>query len=610
MNKFTPRLLAFILVTQPLLLNAAPTAKVLIKRGEVTKLSPGDLKATPVKVGESLPEDTSILTGEKSMVRLKFSNKSTMNLGPKSKVVVSKMPKKKPNMINLLTGAIKAEVDKKSNKENKNKMIVKTRSAVMGVRGTKFQATYNPTNKNTSLITVEGKVAMVKKEEAVKQAVASSDGVGQAKGELIDSSKNQVLDSTSELDALDKSLNEAKEVVEVDAGKFSGVQAAKKAPTPPVKIAPKQYEALAKSMGSTKKASDVMKTTDAATELKKLGEAPRPGGYVDFETGLYVPPSEDAVLDEKTATYKVDEDLGEVDQVTGDYVPPKGVKLDAKKGFVVDKKELAKVASAGDKEQLKRAVAKVNSLNKEISNQIKTKKTEKRTSRRWYLPKKHKLAFEVVPYSETQTFKGGGGDESEFVTEKAMDTIFSYEQVWSDKWSTKIALGGVEYEVEDEDKIESRDDEDEEFFSIGASYKFSPRWTFSADLVARRFYFLYPAEQGDFAVKDPQVLDFTSLGAKYFVKDWKKLGLYAGANVFLFGEDEIFVFDSATGQDVGESYESFGLRVYGEGVYSIKSNMQLKAGTFLQRITHEFDGDGAEIERTSLGMNVNFAYTI
>ena len=47
-------------------------------------------------------------------------------------------------------------------------MIVKTRSAVMGVRGTKFQATYNPANKNTSLITVEGKVAMVKKEEAIK----------------------------------------------------------------------------------------------------------------------------------------------------------------------------------------------------------------------------------------------------------------------------------------------------------------------------------------------------------------------------------------------------------------------------------------------------------
>jgi hypothetical protein len=35
-----------------------------------------------------------------------------MNLGPKSKVVVTKLPKKKPNMINLLTGAIKAEVNK------------------------------------------------------------------------------------------------------------------------------------------------------------------------------------------------------------------------------------------------------------------------------------------------------------------------------------------------------------------------------------------------------------------------------------------------------------------------------------------------------------------
>ena len=609
MNKFMPRLLAFIFVSQPMFANAAPSAKVLVKRGEVTKLSPGDVKATPVKIGESLPEDTSILTGEKSMVRLKFSNNSTMNLGPKSKVVVSKMPEKKPNMINLLTGAIKAEVDKKSNKENKNKMIVKTRSAVMGVRGTKFQATYNPANKNTSLITVEGKVAMVKKEEAIKQAVASSEGVAEAKGELIDSTKNQVLDSSSELDALDKSLNEAKEVVEVDAGKYSGVQAAKQAPTAPVKIAPKQYEALAKSMGSTKKAEDVMKTTDAASELKKLGEAPRPGGYVDFETGLYVPPSEDAVLDEKTATYKVDEDLGKVDQLTGDYVPPKGVKLDAKKGFVVDKEEIAKVASAGDKEKLKRTVAKVNSLNKEIKNQIKTKESDTTPSRRWYLPRKHKLAFEILPYSETQTFNGGENDDSEFVTESAMDTIFSYEQVWNDKWSTKIALGGVEYEVEDEDSsIKEFDDEDEEFFSIGASYKLSSRWSLSADLIARRFYFLYGEEGTPFAIKDAEVLDFFSLGAKYFVMDWKKIGVFAGANVLLFGENELFVKDTS-GQDRLETYDSFGLKIYGEGIYSIKSNMELKAGTFLQRITHEFS-ENTEIERTSLGMNLNFAYTI
>ena len=105
-----------LLITTPVAF-AAQTAKVLVVKGKVTKLIPNTVEATSVKRGDLLPEDTSVLTGEKSFIRLRFSDKSTMNLGPNSKVVITKFPEKKANMVNLLTGMIKAEVKKKTKKE-------------------------------------------------------------------------------------------------------------------------------------------------------------------------------------------------------------------------------------------------------------------------------------------------------------------------------------------------------------------------------------------------------------------------------------------------------------------------------------------------------------
>ena len=149
----------------------AEKARILMVKGDATKLTPGSVEASKVKKGEMIPEDTSIVTKKRSFVRVKFNDKSTMNIGPESKVVVTKMPPKKANMVNLLKGMIKAEVQKESEKQSKTKMLIKTDTAIMGVRGTKFQTTFNPVNKTTSLVTVEGNVAMAKIEEKTSEVV-------------------------------------------------------------------------------------------------------------------------------------------------------------------------------------------------------------------------------------------------------------------------------------------------------------------------------------------------------------------------------------------------------------------------------------------------------
>lgn len=600
MKRVLATTLAMGLWAQPLVAFSAQSAKVLMVRGEVTKLLPGKTKASSVKRGETLPEDTSVLTSDKSIVRLKFKDNSTMNLGPKSKVVITKMPEKKPNMINLLTGAIKAEVDKKDNKENRNKMIIKTRSAVMGIRGTKFQATYNPINRNTGLVTVEGRVAMMKKEDVV-------------------ASNAPVIDSSKELDLIDNSIKNDDKVVEVEAGKFSGVQETASAPTTPVKIAPKQYEAIAKSMGSDEKAEEVMKTEDARAEVENLADGPRPGGFVDFDTGIYVPPPKEAKLDENTATFTA-KDMGEVDQDTGDYIPPKGVTLDAKKGFVVDQEEVAKLASSGDRESVQKAIANVQSVNEEVKTQVKKSPVvankvaaTTKKERSWWSPKSHVLGLELTPYSESLVLEASGEGDSEFYSKSASDTLLVWSQVWNDYFSTDFKIGGVQYEFEDENKFENGPGTDDDgIVSIQGNYRFAEKWTAQAALTNRPFYFVIPGDGDDTSGSqtNPYVvsanLSFITLGALYDVMNWEKFALKATGQLLVFGEDQVNT------RDGDETLDSFGLKAGLNGIYAFSDSLGLSAEVFWRRISHVVTSaeDDPEFVRNSLGTTLNLNWNL
>ena len=140
-------------------------AKVMKIKGSATKLLPGSVEATQVSVGDELSEDTSIVTGPKSFIRVKFIDNSVMSIGADSKIVISEMSKDSPGIISLLKGRIRTEVEKLQGEEE-HKFYVRTRTAAMGVRGTEFQTIYNPDNHVTSLLTYKGEVAIVKLDES------------------------------------------------------------------------------------------------------------------------------------------------------------------------------------------------------------------------------------------------------------------------------------------------------------------------------------------------------------------------------------------------------------------------------------------------------------
>jgi hypothetical protein len=225
-------------------------AEVVKVRGEVTQLSPGAKDARQVSIGDKLAEDTSILTGAKSFIKIKFLDESELNLGPESKIIISEMKKDSPGVISLLKGRMRTEVQK-STSSNENKFFVKTRTAAMGIRGTDFQTIYNPENKITSLLTYKGSVAMAKIDDSQYQKLEEIDQKESILVERKNSGKSVEIknipsDEISTVSTLNKILSK-KETVFVPPGQISLVNNIVKRTSLPIKISNLQLNALYKN---------------------------------------------------------------------------------------------------------------------------------------------------------------------------------------------------------------------------------------------------------------------------------------------------------------------------------------------------------------------------
>ncbi|MGZ3809772.1 MAG: FecR family protein, partial [Bacteriovorax sp.] len=129
-------------------------ATVLLKKGDVkAKLADGSLII--LTIDKKIPVGAVVQTAPNSFVKLIFSDKSQMNLGPSSQMLIQAFPRKEAGIIKLVKGQLRAEVTKnymEMEDKSKSKLYIQTKTASMGIRGTDFQVNYNPANENSSLI--------------------------------------------------------------------------------------------------------------------------------------------------------------------------------------------------------------------------------------------------------------------------------------------------------------------------------------------------------------------------------------------------------------------------------------------------------------------------
>jgi hypothetical protein len=343
-------------------------------------------KTVKLKKGDWLPEGSKVKTAARSFAKLLFIDKSQMNVAPKSQVEIKAFPKDKAGIINLIKGKVRSKVTKNymNMDKSKSKLFIKTKSAAMGVRGTDFQVIFNPKNDVTSLVTFEGRVAMVKIDRDLPKIKINQD-------------------------ILESRLNSSESVM-VKQGQYSGVNPTSTRATVPVKISPSQLETMknseegsgkktdssmkgkgqssnigagaksekrsavgvrsiippgvsAKAFSSEAKIEKVIEKSVGGAEAKEIvtvakqqieivkEDAPPPegfldkstgvyappaGGYIDQNTGLYIPPPPGSSFDANAGVYVPPPTMGGFDQETGEYMAPEGLKLNDDGTFIVD----------------------------------------------------------------------------------------------------------------------------------------------------------------------------------------------------------------------------------------------------------------------------------
>ena len=321
-------------------------AKVIVMRGMVkAKLADGSI--IDVKADQSIPEGAVVQTADKSFVKLLFIDKSQMNLGPNSQMIINAFPKKEAGIITLVKGQIRSQVTKdymEMDDKSKSKLYIKTKTAAMGIRGTDFQVNYNPANQNTSLVTFEGKVAMAHIGKSIREG-----SYDQSQLENVVSSKAAVMVTQGHVSAVNNNVSERAMI--------------------PTKLGTQQIEALEKNeSGLNDQASGVESTkqfrnpippgadgalfsnntlVDVEVKNARNNEA---SGFYDLDSGDYklpagsildlktlniIPPPANAVFDANTGTYIVPESLGKIDKATGEYKSPAGLELGADGKFII-----------------------------------------------------------------------------------------------------------------------------------------------------------------------------------------------------------------------------------------------------------------------------------
>lgn len=115
-----------------------------------------------VKVGDKVVPGDLVETAIDSRAKIVMTDRNVINISPETKLKIEKYENNgedKNVEMNLLEGKVRNNVEQKYDGE-KNKFIVKTPTAVAGVRGTQFFTSFDPNTKLTSVVTLRGAVSL------------------------------------------------------------------------------------------------------------------------------------------------------------------------------------------------------------------------------------------------------------------------------------------------------------------------------------------------------------------------------------------------------------------------------------------------------------------
>ncbi|MGZ6442447.1 MAG: FecR family protein [Pseudobdellovibrionaceae bacterium] len=136
---------------------------LMVVKGSV-KIQNASKQSTDAKVGSKVQVGDTIITGEDARAKVVMSDRNVINVNPNTQVVISAYKNdaatgEKNVELNLLQGKVRNNVEQTYDGE-KSKFLIKTPTAVAGVRGTQFLAGFDPGTRMTSIVTFKGAVSL------------------------------------------------------------------------------------------------------------------------------------------------------------------------------------------------------------------------------------------------------------------------------------------------------------------------------------------------------------------------------------------------------------------------------------------------------------------
>lgn len=330
----------FLLIFLSLPAFASKVAIVKIVRGTVTNYVQG--KPNGLKAEDWVENGSIIKTSDKSFVKLIFTDKSQMNIGPNSLMKIQNFTGKDSGIIDLVKGKVRTQVSKDYLQidKNKSKLFFKTQNAVLGVRGTDFMISTN--GKNTATVLFEGEIAFNKYNGAKNlssdnlEAIVDR-GMRMFPGEFSVVERERLqptipsLMNIQQREALEKNndLNNRNPASAHQEAKNSVVPAGldgKVVGNDSVILRSEIAQHAPREDRSPSSERVVPSSVDPDGYIKNGLIKPANGSFVHMESGTIIPPGPGSLLDKNSNTYIPGQEMGAVNS-DGTFVPPKDVEI-------------------------------------------------------------------------------------------------------------------------------------------------------------------------------------------------------------------------------------------------------------------------------------------
>ncbi len=152
----------FLVVTYLVFLSIAARADYgmfMVVKGDV-KVQNGNNQANAAKVGLKVAVGDTIISGADSRAKIVMSDRNVISISPSTQIKIEKYQTgaNRNVELSLSEGKVRNNVEQEYDGE-KTKFLIKTPTAVAGVRGTQFVTSYDVKMKITDVVTLKGQVA-------------------------------------------------------------------------------------------------------------------------------------------------------------------------------------------------------------------------------------------------------------------------------------------------------------------------------------------------------------------------------------------------------------------------------------------------------------------